>query len=93
MLKKSDLIIFDEATSALDSETEHAVQSSWKKLFSDKTAIIIAHRFGTIREVDRILVLKQGKLIAFDTHEHLVKYCDYYNNLFKKQYLLMEEEE
>ena len=76
-LKHAPILIMDEATSALDSESEEKIQKALSNLFEGVTALIIAHRFSSIRFVDRILVLDQGKLVAQGTHEELLKSSEF----------------
>ena len=91
LAKKPQLLIFDEATSALDMISEREVQDAIDKSCNGKTAIIIAHRLSTVRDCDRIFVMKDGKLLAADNHNTLFKNCEYYNTLIKNQ--LMYETE
>ena len=56
-------MMFDEATSALDTETERQVQSAINEVSKDSTSLIIAHRLSTVRDCDKIIVLKHGELI------------------------------
>lgn len=85
LAKKPQLLIFDEATSALDMISEREVQDAIDKSCNGKTAIIIAHRLSTVRDCDRIFVMKDGKLLAADNHNTLFKNCEYYNTLIKNQ--------
>ncbi len=91
-IKNPKLLIFDEATSSLDSEAEFAIQSSWERLSENRTVIIIAHRYSTIKGVDKIMVIKNGNLVAFDCHDQLLKHCDYYRHLFQTQYAIHSAE-
>jgi ATP-binding cassette, subfamily B, bacterial MsbA len=84
-LKKAPILIMDEATSALDSESEEKIQLALSNLFQGVTAIIIAHRFSSIRFVDRILVLEKGKLVANGTHNELMESNDLYQRLYNNQ--------
>jgi subfamily B ATP-binding cassette protein MsbA len=84
-LKQSPILIMDEATSALDSESEENIQKALANLFNDVTALIIAHRFSSIRFVDRILVLNKGRLIANGTHDELFETCELYRKLYNNQ--------
>lgn len=84
-LKHAPILIMDEATSALDSESEEKIQKALSNLFEGVTALIIAHRFSSIRFVDRILVLDNGKLVANGTHEELLNSCDLYQKLYNNQ--------
>ena len=71
--KDSPILILDEATSALDSATEKLVQSAINKMQEGRTTIIIAHRLSTIQNADRIIVLKDGKIIEQGSHDELIK--------------------
>ena len=83
-LKNSPIIIFDEATSALDNESEFYIKKAIEKLMKDKTVIIIAHRFSTINNVDKIIVIDKGKIIEQGSQTQLLqnthgKYKKLYN--------------
>lgn len=91
-IKNPKLLIFDEATSSLDSEAEFAIQSSWERLSENRTVIIIAHRYSTIKGADKVMVIKNGDLVAFDCHDQLLKHCDYYRHLFQNQYAIYSAE-
>lgn len=71
-LKPADLLILDEATSALDSETESLVQEALEHLWTDKAAIIIAHRLATLNNVDRIVVMENGRVVEEGTRNELL---------------------
>ena len=79
------ILIFDEATSSLDSESEKYIQSSLKNLMKNKTVVAIAHRLSTLREMDRIIVLEDGKIIEQGTHQGLLRKKGRYAHLFKMQ--------
>jgi ATP-binding cassette subfamily B protein len=72
-LKDTDLLVLDEATSSLDSKTEKDIQDSLEKLWSKKTVIAIAHRLSTLNNVDRILVVDEGKIVESGTKDELLK--------------------
>ena len=84
-LKDPTLIVLDEATSALDVNSEAFIQRAIDKLMHERTMFIIAHRFSTIRNVQKIIVFKEGRIIAFGTHDELYKECPYYKSLYDKQ--------
>ena len=83
--KNPDILIFDEATSALDSVSESFVQKSIDESCKGKTSIVIAHRLSTVKNCDRIFVMKDGKIIDSGNHSYLLKNCDYYEKLIKNQ--------
>lgn len=85
ILKDPKIVILDEATSALDSLTERKVQEGIKELIAGRTAVIIAHRLSTVRSVDRIAVLADGKLLAMASHDELLKTCDVYREMVELQ--------
>lgn len=74
VLKDPRLLLLDEATSALDAESEYKVHQALDHLMQDRTTLVIAHRLATVMNVDRIVVLDQGKLVAEGSHRELI--CD-----------------
>lgn len=85
LLKKdARLFILDEATLALDTETEHTLQNILKEELKDKTVLIIAHRFSSIKIAERIIVLDDGKIIEEGTHEELISLNGKYKELWEK---------
>lgn len=81
LLKKSKILLFDEATSSLDNITQKNVQTALKNISKDCTIVTIAHRFSTIMDVNKIIVLKDGKKVIEGKHKDLLN-NDYYNNLY-----------
>ena len=72
VLKNPPILLFDEATSSLDSETEAAIQTSLEEVSSERTTLVIAHRLSTVVNADKIVVLKQGRLVEQGRHEELL---------------------
>lgn len=85
ILKDSPIIILDEATAALDGENERLIHEALDDLQRDKTVITIAHRLNTIREMDNIVIMDKGKVIATGNHEELMQQCDMYKEMIEKQ--------
>ncbi|HAA18558.1 MAG TPA: ABC transporter permease [Cytophagales bacterium] len=73
VIKNPKILILDEATSALDSESELLVQDALNKLMYGRTTIIIAHRYSTISQADKLVVLEKGELVQYGTHEALIE--------------------
>jgi ATP-binding cassette subfamily B protein len=86
LYRDAPILILDEATASIDSDTESRLQHALEELLKDRTALVIAHRLSTIREADRILVLKQGKLVEQGTHEELVRAGGLYAKLHELQF-------
>lgn len=84
-LKNAPILILDEATSALDSETEVCIQKSFDELADGRTTLAIAHRLSTLRNMDRIVVLKGGHVIEQGTHSALLRRGGEYARLWKMQ--------
>ncbi|MCP5488584.1 MAG: ABC transporter ATP-binding protein [Verrucomicrobia bacterium] len=76
------LLILDEATANVDTETEQLIQDALKKVMQGRTSIIIAHRLSTIRDVDRILVMRQGRIVEQGSHPDLLSQNGYYRKLY-----------
>lgn len=84
-LKDAPILILDEATSALDSEVEAAIQNSLDDLMQNKTVIAIAHRLSTIAQMDRLIVLDQGRIVEQGSHDELVALNGIYAQLWQRQ--------
>ena len=85
LLRRAPILLLDEATSALDSESEAAIQRALGSLMRDKTVIAIAHRLSTLRVMDRIVVLEQGRIVEDGSHEALVRRGGTYASLWNSQ--------
>ncbi len=85
ILKDAPVLVLDEATSALDSESESLIQSALTELMKGRTSLVIAHRLSTVAALDRIIVLKDGKIVEEGSHAELVRRSGEYSKLWDRQ--------
>ncbi len=85
ILKNAPILVLDEATSSLDSESEALIQEALAELMRGKTTIVIAHRLSTIMQMDRIVVIDEGKVVASNTHAKLLAEPGIYKKLWEIQ--------
>jgi ATP-binding cassette subfamily B protein len=83
--RQAKLIILDEPTSAIDAQAEYKIFNSIFDQYKDKSALIVSHRFSTVRRADRIIVVDSGKIIEEGSHQELMKQKGLYHDLFSKQ--------
>ena len=86
VLANPRIFVLDEATSSIDTETERIIQSAIQKVLKGRTSFIIAHRLSTIRSADRILVIRDGRVIEEGNHTELLKRKGYYYSLYTNQF-------
>jgi len=84
-MRDAQIIVLDEPTSSMDAKAEYEAFQNFRQLVSGRTAILISHRFSTVRMADRIYVLKHGGIIESGTHEELVNRQGVYADLFERQ--------
>ena len=87
IVKNPKIFVLDEATSSIDTETEMIIQKTIENVLEGKTSFVIAHRLSTIKNADRILVIKDGKIIEEGNHRELIKEKGYYYNLYTNQFI------
>ncbi len=93
ILKNAPILILDEATSSLDAESEAAVQKALDNLLARRTTLVIAHRLSTIRHADRILVIREGRIVEEGAHDELLALGGEYRRLYERQFRDEEEPE
>ena len=86
MLTRPEMLILDEATSSIDTRTELKIQDAFSELMEGRTSFIVAHRLSTIREADKILVMRDGKIIECGKHDELLEKGGFYSELYNSQF-------
>jgi len=84
-MRKSRILVLDEPTAAMDAEAEHEIFQRFRDLKRDRTAILITHRFSTVRMADRVVVIDDGRVVEDGTHEALMAEDGLYARMFKLQ--------
>ena len=93
LLSDPDILILDDSLSAVDSNTEKTIIENIKKTREGKTNIIVAHRISAVRHADKIVVLDNGKILNFGTHDELLENCPWYRQLDEYQNKEVEDDE
>ena len=84
-MKDAPILVLDEATSALDSEVEASIQSALHRVMEGKTVLAIAHRLSTLSEMDRIVVMEDGRIVETGTHDSLLARGGLYAQFWRRQ--------
>ena len=92
VIKDPKILILDDSVSAVDTKTEETIINNIKKTRQGKTTILIAHRISTVKDLDKILLIDEGKIVAYGSHDELMKNCKEYYDMFELQRLEDEVE-
>ena len=85
LLKHPKVLVLDDSTSAVDTATDAAIRATFNARIPGTTKVIISQRILSIQEADRIVVMDNGRVAAFDTHENLLRTCDIYSEIYEMQ--------
>lgn len=85
LLKKPNILILDDSTSAVDTKTDKLIRKAFKEELSDATKIIIAQRISSIEDADKIIVMENGQINGFGTHEELLELNEIYKEVYELQ--------
>jgi ATP-binding cassette, subfamily B, bacterial len=84
-MRDAEILVLDEPTASLDAETEYEIFRRFKELTTGKMAVLISHRFSTVRMADRIIVIQEGRIVEIGSHEELLSQRGIYGHLFGLQ--------
>jgi ATP-binding cassette subfamily B protein len=85
LLKKPKILILDDSTSAVDTTTDAKIRKAFAQEIPDTTRFIIAQRISSVQDCDRIIVMDNGSIADFGTHEELIGRCDIYREVYESQ--------
>ena len=86
ILSDPAILILDEATSSVDTRTEARIQTSLLRLMAGRTSFVIAHRLSTVRDADKVVVIKDGKIVEQGSHDELIELDGFYRRLYVSQF-------
>ena len=86
LIKKPDILILDDSSSALDYLTDYNLRTVLKNLDYKPTVIMVSQRTSSIEHADKIVVLDEGEMVGFDTHDNLLKNCKVYKEIYNSQF-------
>ena len=87
ILKDSPILVLDEALSSVDAESEFIIQQALDRLQQGRTTLVIAHRLSTVRKADKIVVMKNGRVVEMGTHDELLENGGTYRLLYELQFI------
>jgi ABC-type multidrug transport system fused ATPase/permease subunit len=93
ILRDPAILIFDEATSQVDPDSERRIHQAMEEFMTERTTMMIAHRFQTVMAADQIVVMNAGQIEASGTHKELLATCELYRHLYKTQFVEADEED
>ena len=85
LLKKPKVLILDDSTSAVDTATDAKIRKAFREVIPETTKIIIAQRIASVQDADRIIVLDNGRVVGFDTHDSLLRSSPIYQEIYETQ--------
>ena len=85
LLKNPKVLIFDDSTSAVDTATDAKIRSGLAQYMPDTTRLVIAQRISSVKDCDRIIVMDDGRVSAFGTHDELLQTCEIYREVYESQ--------